>query len=504
MSSAGVALTRYLPGLTRSATGNRHGPVLHALGMIVMLFGLTMLSPLILSYLVDDGAQSVYDESLMLTLLCGMLLWFRYHRDRRELNARDGFLIVVLVWTVLPLFAALPLMLQLGISLTDAYFEAMSGLTTTGSTVLSGLDTLPMSINLWRHQLVWVGGMGLIVLAIAILPMLGIGGRQMFKAETPGPMKDDKMTPRIAETAKGLWVVYLGVSLCCIAAFRLAGMSWFDAVCHAFSTMGLGGFSTHDASFGYFDSPQIEFVAIVFMLIAGMNFGSLFLAVRQRSLRPYLHDPEAPWFLGVCLVSVLVIAHYIWKDGVYADLDTAMRHAAFNVVSIATTTGYANVDFATWPIFAPLWMLFLSSFATSAGSTGGGIKMARALLLYKQVYREIVLAMHPRAVYNVRIAGQVAPQSILFAVLAFGFMYMVSIVSLTLLMTFTGLDIVTAFTAIVASINNTGPGLGEVGPSTTYEILSDFQTWICTFAMLLGRLEIFTLLVVLTPAFWRR
>ncbi|WP_434514537.1 TrkH family potassium uptake protein [Dechloromonas sp. ARDL1] len=482
----------------------RFAPVYRALGMIIMLFGLTMLAPLILSYAVDDGAQAVYDESFALTMLCGAFLWYRYRRCKRELSIRDGFLMVVLVWTVLPAFAAIPLMLQLGISHTDAYFETMSGLTTTGSTVLSNIDQLPMSINLWRHQLVWVGGMGLIVLAIAILPLLGIGGRQMFKAETPGPMKDAKMTPRIAETAKGLYLVYLGVTVACAISLRIAGMSWFDATCHTFSIMGLGGFSTHDASFGFFDSPTMEFVAIVFMLIAGMNFGTLFLAVTGRSLRPYLLDPEARWFLGVTLLSIFVVAVYIWKDGAYPDLDTAMRHVAFNLVSIATTTGLSSVDYAQWPIFAPLWMLFLSSFATSAGSTGGGIKMMRALLLYKQVYRELVRAMHPSAVYNIRIGGQVAPQPILFAVLSFAFMYMVSIVSLTLILAFTGLDIVSAFTAIVASVNNTGPGLGLVGPSTTYEVLGDFQTWVCTFAMLLGRLEIFTLLVVLTPAFWRK
>ena len=488
----------------KNLTMSRFAPVYRALGMITMLFGLTMLLPLVVSYLAADGALAAYDEAFALTMLSGAFLWFRYRRCQRELGIRDGFLMVVLVWTVLPAFAAVPLMLQLGISHTDAYFETVSGLTTTGSTVLSNIDTLPVSINLWRHELVWIGGMGLIVLAIAILPLLGIGGRQMFKAETPGPMKDAKMTPRIAETAKGLWIVYVGVSLACIVAYHWAGMSWFDAVCHAFSTMGLGGFSTHDASFGFFDSPAIEMVSIIFMLIAGMNFGTLFLAVNGRSLKPYLYDPEVRWFVGVCLVSVIVIAIYIWKDGVYADLDTALRHSAFNVISIATTTGYASVDYALWPIFAPLWMLFLSSFATSAGSTGGGIKMMRAILLYKQVYRELLRAMHPKAVYNVRIGDQIAPQPILFAVLAFAFLYMVSIVSMTLVLAFTGLDIVSAFTAVVASVNNTGPGLGQVGPSTTYESLEDFQTWVCIFAMLLGRLEIFTLLVVLTPAFWRK
>lgn len=482
----------------------RFAPVFRAMGMIIMLFGLTMLVPLILSWVTNDGAQTAYDEAFALTMLSGAWCWYHFRHCKKELTVRDGFLMVVLVWTVLPAMASLPFIIHLGTSFTDAYFESVSGLTTTGSTVLVGLDSLPMSINLWRHQLVWVGGMGLIVLAIAILPLLGIGGRQMFKAETPGPMKDSKMTPRIAETAKGLWLVYVGITLCCTLGYRWAGMDWFDAVCHAFSTMGLGGFSTHDASFGHFDSPAIEAVCILFMLTAGINFAAHFLALSGRSLRPYVDDPEVLWFLGIILISTVIVAIYIWKHGMYPEMVTAFRHTAFNLVSIATTTGFSSVDYAQWPIFAPLWMLFLSSFATSAGSTGGGIKMMRALLLYKQVYRELLRAMHPNAVYNVKIGGAVAPQSILFAVLAFGFVYMVCIVTLTLMMAWSDLDIVTAFTAVVASINNTGPGLGLVGPSTTYEVLTDFQTWICTVAMLLGRLEIFTLLVVFTPAFWRR
>jgi hypothetical protein len=252
-------------------------------------------------------------------------------------------------------------------SFTDAYFEAMSGLTTTGATVFSSLDTLPPSINLWRGMLVWLGGMGLIVLAVAVLPLLGIGGRQMFKAETPGPMKDSSLTPRMAETAKGLWVVYGVVTVLCILSLRWAGMSWFDAVMHSFTTMGLGGFSSHDASFGHWNSPLIETVTVVFMLIAGMNFATLFLAVRGRSLLPYAHDPEARYFLGVTLASVIGIAIYLEVQGVYPDFGTAFRHALFNVVSIATTTGFASVDYNAWPIFAPLWMLFLCSFATSAG-----------------------------------------------------------------------------------------------------------------------------------------
>ena len=434
----------------------------------------------------------------------GLVLWGFTRRNKRDLTIRDGFLMVALVWTVLPVFAALPLIFYLDASFTDAYFEAVSGLTTTGATVFSELDKLPVSINFWRTQLVWLGGMGLIVLAVAILPLLGIGGRQMFKAETPGPMKDSKMTPRIAETAKGLWGVYTGITVCCFLAYHWAGMSWMDAIMHSFSTMGLGGFSSHDASFGYFNSPTIETVSIVFMLIAGMNFATHFVALSGRSIRPYITDPEAVWFLVVALGSVLGIAVFLNENDVYRSFSEAFRYSAFNVVSIATTTGYANTDYYLWPMFAPLWMLFLSSFATSAGSTGGGIKMIRALVLYKQVNRELLRAIHPDAVYLVRIGSEVVPGNILFAVLAFGFMYMVSIVSMTLLMSLSGLDIITAFSAVVASINNTGPGLNQVGPATTFEVLNDFQTWICTFAMLLGRLEIFTLLVVFTPAFWRR
>jgi trk system potassium uptake protein TrkH len=469
-----------------------------------MGFALTMLAPLLLSWWWHDGATTAYDEAFLLTFGIGCGLWWVARRATQELKVRDGFLIVVMVWTLLPAFASLPLILYLNIPFTDAYFEAVSGLTTTGATVLANLDTLPPSINLWRGMLVWLGGMGLIVLAVAILPFLGIGGRQMFKAETPGPMKDAQLTPRMTETAKGLWVVYAAITLACAGSYYLAGMSEFDAVMHAFTTMGLGGFSNHDASFAFWDSPAIEFVAILFMLIAGMNFAAHFLAMHGRSFAPYRRDPEAGAFLAITIASVCGIALYLWQLEIYAEFDTALRFAAFNVVSIATTTGYANTDYNLWPIFAPLWMLLLSSFVTSAGSTGGGLKMIRAIVLYKQVYRELIRAMHPYAVWPVRIRRKIVPDNIISAVMAFGFIYMVSVATLTLLMTYSGLEIVSAFSAVVASINNTGPGLNQVGPATTFESLNDFQTWVCTFAMLLGRLEMFTLLVVLTPAFWKK
>ncbi len=482
----------------------RFYPVIRVFGVLLTCFSFTMLVPLLLSWFLHDGAESAYDEAFLITLATGLGLWWAARREKHDLKVRDGFLMVVMVWTLLPIFAGMPLIFHLGISFTDAYFEAVSGLTTTGSTVLPNLDKLPASINLWRGMLVWLGGMGLIVLAVAVLPLLGIGGRQMFKAEAPGPMKDSQLTPRMTQTAKGLWLVYAGITVACILSFYFAGMDWLDAFVHAFSVMGLGGFSSHDASFGYFDSPLLEFIAVLFMLVAGMNFATHFLALHGHSLKPYRHDPEAGWFLAVTVGSILGIAIYLYVLDVYPDMETALRHSAFNLVSIATTTGLASVDYSLWPMFAPLWMLFLSSFVTSAGSTGGGIKMIRALILYKQVYRELVRAMHPSVVWPIRVGGGVVPQNIITAVLAFGFAYMCIIVTLTLVLSFSGLDIISAFSAVVASINNTGPGLNLVGPATTYEILTDFQTWVCTVAMLLGRLEIFTLLVVLTPAFWRK
>ena len=480
-------------------------PILHVLGMIILVFGLSMLAPLLLAEITQDGAENAYEPAALITVSAGLLLWLLGHHWRRELKTRDGILLVVLTWSVLPAFATLPLLLHMpDLSVADAYFEAMSGLTATGATVLSGLDHLPNSINLWRAQLHWIGGLGVIVLVAAVLPLLGVGGRQMLKSEMPTPMKDNKLTPRMAETAKGLWVVYILLTLACIGVLWALGMSFFDAVVHAFSVMGLGGFSSHDASLGYFDSVAIEVAVGLFALIAGINFATHFAALRGRTLLSYRHDPEIRWFLGFVLISGFVLALLLWQRDIYLDFSEALRYALFNTISVATTLGFATTDYGQWPFFAGLWMMFLCSFSTSAGSTGGGIKMIRAMILYKQVYRELLHAMHPSAIWPVRIRGAIISQNVLTGVMAFGFVYTVSFVSLSLLMAASGLDIVTAFSAVAATLNNTGPGLNLVGPATTFAVLNDFQTWICTFAMLLGRLEIFTLLVVLMPAFWKK
>ena len=480
-------------------------PILHVLGMIVMVFGLSMLAPLLLAELSLDGAERAYDEATLITIGSGLLMYLLGRHWRRELKTRDGILLVVLTWALLPGFAALPLMFYMpDLSLADAYFEAMSGLTATGATVLSGLDDLPQSINLWRAQLHWIGGLGVIVLVTAVLPLLGVGGRQMFKAETPTPMKDQKLTPRMAETAKGLWVVYVILTAACVLVLWVLGMSFFDAVVHAFSIMGLGGFSSHDASLGYFDSLPLEIAVGVFALIAGINFATHFGFLRWQRFSLYRQDPEIRWFLGFVLISGFVLALLLWQRDIFLDFPSALRYAMFNTISVATTLGFSTTDYGHWPFFAGLWLMFLCSFSTSASSTGGGIKMMRAILLYKQVYREMNKLIHPNAQLPLRLGETVVPNKIVYAVLAFLFIYVASIVSLSFVLSFTGLDVLTAFSAIVACINNTGPGLGEVGPAHTYAVLNDFQVTVCTFAMLLGRLELFTLLVVLTPAFWRR
>ncbi len=484
---------------------NKLLPIAHVLGLMLVVFSLTYAMPLAAALIYDDGSFRDFVDGGLMTLASGALLWWLTRGFKRDLKPRDGYLLVVLGWFVMAAISTLPLMLYIeGLSFTDAFFETMSGLSTTGATVLTGLDKLPPAINLWRHELNWLGGMGIIVLAVAILPLLGVGGMQMFKAETPGPFKDSKLTPRIAETAKALWYVYTGITVVCILALKWAGMNWLDAICHAFAAMGLGGFSTHDASVGYFNSPLIEFILIVFMLIAGINFATHFIAWHGRSFRAYLQDVEAQAFLGLTIASCFGIALFLWLKGTYPTYLVALRHASFNLVSLATDCGFASVDFNQWPIFAPLWMLFLSCISVSSGSTGGGIKMVRTLLLVKQAGRELTKLIHPSAVTPLRIGSARIPETVVVAVLGFIFLYFMSIVVLTFLLMGSGLDFVSSFTAIIACINNAGPGLNQVGPAGNFGVLTDFQTWVCSFAMLLGRLEVFTLLVLFTPQYWRK
>jgi trk system potassium uptake protein TrkH len=479
--------------------------IVNVLGALLAMFAAYYLLPVLTALVYGEYPElRAFLVCALATLVLGLLLLFSTRRYRTELKPRDGYLLVSLSWLVMTAAAAVPFVTIERMSLTDAYFEAMSGLSTTGSTVITGLDALPHAVNLWRHALHWLGGMGIIVLAVAILPLLGVGGMQMYRAETPGPVKDTKLTPRITETAKALWLVYAGMTVVCVATLWAAGMTPFDAICHAFSVMALGGFSTHDASVGYFDSALIETVLIVFMVVAAMNFSTHFVAIRKGQFSAYRRDPEARWVLVGLAVSVVIATAIIHSAELYPDLISAFRHTAFSVITLATTSGFATEDYSLWPMIVPMWMLFLSCVIPSTGSTGGGIKLFRSLIMIKQWFRETFALVHPHAVIPLKISGVVVSNRVVNSVLAFVFVYFMTIVILTFVMLTTRLDFITAFTAVIASINNAGPGLGQVGPATNFATLNDFQTWICTLAMFLGRIELFTFLILFTRTFWRK
>ncbi len=472
------------------------------LGLLLALFSITLLPPSAISWWSGDGALRPFLLAFAITLAAGLLLWLPVHKVRQELRLRDGFMVVVLFWTALSISGAIPLMLaeHPHMHLADALFESMSGLTTTGATVLTGIDALPRSILFYRQQLQWMGGMGIIVLAVAILPMLGIGGMQLYRAETPGPMKDAKLTPRIAETAKALWYIYLGMTIACALAFWLAGMSAFDAIGHSFATVSTGGFSTHDQSIGFFDNRLIEAIATFFAFFAGVNFSLHYLSWRGLTVKTYFHDAEFRSYLTIITVTSLLTVTYLLYTGTYS-VDFAIRHGVFQTVTIATSTGFGTTSFAAWPGFVPILLLFASFIGGCAGSTGGGIKVIRVLLLYRQGKREIRRLIHPNAIIPIKIGGRPVPDRIIDAVWGFFATYVVIFAVLLLALMATGLDQVTAFSAVAACINNLGPGLGAV--SSHYGDISDSAKYLLTLAMLLGRLEIFTLLVLLSPAYWR-
>ncbi len=474
------------------------------LGLLLMMFSVTMLPPIIVSLIYSDGAWLSFAEGFGLTLAAGLVLWLPVRKVRKELRLRDGFLVVAAFWTVLGSFGAAPLYFDdsLTMSLTDAIFESMSGLTTTGATVLTGLDLLPRSILYYRQQLQWLGGMGIIVLAVAVLPMLGVGGMQLYRAETPGPVKDTKLTPRITETAKALWYVYLAFTIACTLGYALAGMGWFDAICHAFSTVAIGGFSTHDLSIGYFNSATVDLVAIIFMFIAGINFSLHFYAWRYVSIRHYGQDPEFRAYTFVLVVVTFVVCVsllYYW--GMHNSGMTIIN-GVFQAVSIATTTGFTTDNFSVWPGALPVLLIFSSFIGGCAGSTAGGIKVIRWLLVYKQGAREIIRLVHPSAEIPVKLGNKAVPYRVVDAVWGFFSIYIIVYGIMLTIMMATGLDQVTAFSAVAATLNNLGPGLGDV--SAGFMTLTDTAKWISIAGMLLGRLEIFTLLVLITPTFWRR
>lgn len=477
--------------------------IIRILGILVALLSVTMLPPAIVSLIYRDGGGVPFLMAFLLCFITGVLHWYPNREEKSELRSREGFLIVVLFWTVLAGFSAIPFMLleTPNMSMTDAFFESFSGLTTTGATVLTQIDGLPHAVLYYRQQLQWLGGMGIIVLAVAVLPMLGIGGMQLYRAETPGPVKDSKMTPRIADTAKHLWYIYLSLTILCALAYWVAGMGIFDAICHSFSTIAIGGFSTHDASMGYFNSPQINLVCVFFLLVAGVNFALHYSAIHSKSVKTYFYDPEFKIFIAIQVILTLICFSVLMAHGTYNDADVALDQALFQSVSISTTAGFATTSFADWPTLLPILLIFSSFIGGCAGSTGGGMKVVRVVLLYLQGLRELNKLVHPKAMLTIKLGKKALPDHVVSAIWGFFSAYAAVFVICMLLLLSTGMDDITAFTAVAACLNNLGPGLGEV--AANFAGISDFSKWVLIIAMLFGRLEIFTLLVLFTPAFWR-
>jgi trk system potassium uptake protein TrkH len=471
-------------------------------GAIVALSSLITVPPLAIGWWYGESTTQAFAESFALIGLAGLVLWWPVRHTRYELRLRDGFLVTASIWVLASLVAAIPFTLaEPHLSYTDAVFEATSGLTTTGATTIAGLDDLPRSVLFYRQSLNFLGGMGIVILAVAIMPMLKIGGMQLFRAESTGPQKDNKLTPRIAGTARALWLVYVGLTVVCALAFWVGGMSGFDAICHAMSTVATGGFSTHDASFGFWNSPLLDGIAIVFMLLGAVNFGLHWYAWRRATVAHYQGDSELRLFLGLVVLATAIIGIGNFTNGHFDTLGESVRRSLFQVVSHLTTTGFATLDFAEWPGLAPILLLMLSFVGGCAGSTTGGMKLARVQMVVRQGLREIKQLVHPKGQFVVTLGGKRVSESVVISVGGFCTLYVLSFMVVTLALSASGLDEVSAFSAAAAMINNLGPGLGQV--TWTLRDLTDSATWICSFAMILGRLEVFTVLVLLTPAFWR-
>ena len=473
------------------------------LGILLMLFSLTMVPPIFVSLWYKDLTFSAFILAFSITFVTGLSMWLPVYKVKQDLRTRDGFLVTSLFWIVLGAFGSLPFIIADATQLTivDAVFESLSGLTTTGATILTGIEFLPRSILYYRQQLQWLGGIGIIVIAVAILPMLGIGGMQLYRAETPGPVKDSKLTPRITETAKALFAIYLTLTISCLLAYWAAGMSLFDAIGHAFSTVAIGGFSTYDASIGHFQSAEIQLICMFFMFLSGINFALHFFAWREKGINHYTEDQEFRFYGSMLLAGIVITISYLYYSGTY-NLNDSFLIGSFELVSILTTTGFGVADFSLWPSFLPFLVFMFAFFGGCAGSTGGGMKMIRVLLIYKQGMREIQRLIHPNAVVPVKLGKKTVSDRVLEAVWGFFAVYVFCYIAMCILLMATGLDFVTAYTAVGACINNLGPGLGDV--AANYGEINSAAKWILSFAMLLGRLEVFTLLVLFTPGFWKR
>ncbi|MBN2686841.1 MAG: TrkH family potassium uptake protein [Deltaproteobacteria bacterium] len=477
--------------------------IFHILGAFLLFLGLAMLVPLSFALYFQDGDTITLAVSLLITAVVGAVFYTRSTQEEKiTLSHKEGFIIVAIGWLLAGVFGALPYMIQ-GVlpSFTDAFFESISGFTTTGATVISGLENVPRGILIWRSLTQWLGGMGIIILSIAILPLLGVGGMQLYKAELPSPVKD-KLTPRVAETAQTLWIVYFIISTAEFILLLVGGMDVFNALCHTFTTMATGGFSTQDASIAHFQSPFIDGIITLFMFIAGVNF-TLHYSLLMGNVRGYFRNSEFRFYMGVLLVAVAVITFNL-RGHIFEDIGSCLRYASFQAVSIMTTTGYATANFDEWPALSKILLLLLMFVGGSAGSTGGGIKCLRILLIVKHSYIELYRLVHPHAVTAVKLGKKIVYPETMASIMGFFVLYLLVTIVASVLMSLLGLDLMTAFSSVVATIGNVGPGFGAVNAASTYSEIPALGKWILSFCMLAGRLEIYTILILVIPEFWKK
>ena len=477
--------------------------ILRILGILLMFYSPSMLTPLIVNLIYQDGQSLPFLYGFFITFILGFFLWKQCRFSRHELTIRDGFMVVVSLWVMVCLISSLPLIISPNpnISYTDAIFESVSGITTTGASIMRDIDSLPHAILFYRQQMQLIGGMGIVVLAVAILPMLGIGGMQLYRAEMPGPLKDKKLTPRITESAKTFWVIYLILTIICALAYYLAGMNLFDAIGESFSTIATGGFTMHNDSFAFYRNVKIELVGCFFMFAGGINFTLHFLAFRAKSLKAYWHDEEFRWyFKGVLLIALLITLSLLLHKYFSSPFEAAIK-SIFNVVSLATTTGFTTASFHEWPQFVPVLVMVIATIGGCAASTAGGTKILRALLLYKQANREIVRLIHPNAVFPIKFGNQTLPRHILQSMWAFLSIFVYLYLIFLLIYMALGNDLTTSVGITTATLANAGAGIGKI--SNGFADLSTSTKWVGMFAMLAGRLEIFSLLVLFSPRFWR-
>ena len=474
------------------------------IGLLLMVFSFAQVPPLVIDLIYSEGEFISFIYSFVLTVLGGLILWWPFREVKKDFRLREGVLIVVCFWIVLSLFGTLPFLITDSISnlsFSDAFFESMSGLTTTGATVLSQLDNLPKSILFYRQQLQWLGGIGIIVLAVAVLPLLGVGGMELYHAESSGIAKD-RLTPKLRNTAIALWKIYLSLTLLCAVGYFLSGMSIFDAISHSFSTVAIGGFSTHDGSIGYFNSAAIESIAMIFMFLAGINFSLHFVAWNNRSLVDYIKDSEFKTYAMVLICSSIIVIAVLSLNGEYDSANETLRHSLFQTISIATTTGFTSQNYSSWPAAIPVFLIMMSFIGACVGSTGGGIKVVRILVMFRLGMKEIHKFIRPNAQVSVKLNKSSINEKALVSVLGFFSLYAISFFIILMLLMFAGLDQVTAYSATAATMNNLGPGLGDV--SQNYGSVGEAAKWILSFSMLIGRLEVLTIIAIFHRAFWRQ